>query len=175
MRQSPPCCAPPPPVRAPENNLIILAACHPCARKFAQGAEVRLTNGYKEDAVHPSCASTITSRLFVLGARDVCLVGENPTCVVSVLEGLDGYGHATTAMYEVNSPPPRSADPLLHALVRYGDAHWDPAVSGDPKEAYDGPVLQQGLQTIRPRQLPRRGAGGRENQKHYTQAVSSAR
>ena len=34
---------------------------------------------------HPSCDSPNTSRRFALGASDVCLVGENPTCSVPAL------------------------------------------------------------------------------------------
>ena len=41
-------------------------------------------------ATHNSCGSpTNTSRRFALGARDVCLVGESPTCSVSALERCD--------------------------------------------------------------------------------------
>ena len=35
-------------------------------------------------SVHPSCDSSNTSRRFALGASNVCLVGENPTCSVPV-------------------------------------------------------------------------------------------
>ena len=51
-----------------------------------------------QDASHPSCDSPNTSRRFELGARDVCLVGENPTFSVPALWGCEGiwpydYGH----------------------------------------------------------------------------------
>ena len=46
---------------------------------------VRLTSGSWKDAVHPSCDSPNTSQRFALGASNVCLVAENPTCSVPVL------------------------------------------------------------------------------------------
>ena len=58
------------------------------ARKYAQGAELRLTSGslfLVGDAAHPSCDSPNTSRRFALGASDVCLVGENPARPVPAL------------------------------------------------------------------------------------------
>ena len=45
-------------------------------------AGVRLTSGSWMDAVQLSLDSPKTSRRFALGARNVCLVGENPTCSV---------------------------------------------------------------------------------------------
>ena len=59
--------------------------CHPYARKQAQGAEVRLTSGSWKNAVHPSFDSPNTSRRFALGASNVSLVGENPTCSVPAI------------------------------------------------------------------------------------------
>ena len=49
--------------------------------------------------MQPSCDLPITSRRFALGARDVCLVGENLTCSVLVLWGCEGlwsydYGYS---------------------------------------------------------------------------------
>ena len=45
-------------------------------------ADVRFTSGSWKNAIHPSCDSPNTPRRFALGASDVCLVGENPTCSV---------------------------------------------------------------------------------------------
>ena len=73
--------APPHPTRlevaTPETNQLV-RRCHPCTRKSASHAvlsRMQLT----------SCDSPNTSRCFPLGARDVCLVGENPTCCVPAL------------------------------------------------------------------------------------------
>ena len=68
-------------VATPENK-VTHWRCHPSARKSEKGAEVRLTSGSWKDSVHPSCDSPNTSRRFALGASNVCLVGENPTCSV---------------------------------------------------------------------------------------------
>ena len=48
---------------------------------------------------YTSCDSPNTSRRFALGASNVCLVGENPTCSFPALQGCEGlwshdYGHA---------------------------------------------------------------------------------
>ena len=40
------------------------------------------SSGSRKDAVHPSRGSPNTSWRFTLGASNVCLVGENPTCSV---------------------------------------------------------------------------------------------
>ena len=40
------------------------------------------SGSYWKDGVHPSCDSSNTSRRFALGASNVCLLGENPTCSV---------------------------------------------------------------------------------------------
>ena len=69
----------------------------------AQGGGVRLMSGsWTDDAVHSSCDSPSTSRRFALGASNVCLVGEKPTCSVpALLWGCEGlwlydYRHART-------------------------------------------------------------------------------
>ena len=57
----------------------------------------------------PPPLSPNSSRRFVLGASNVCLVGENPTCSVSIV-GIQGvYGGTTTAMHDRTTPhsPPR--------------------------------------------------------------------
>ena len=69
-------------VATPENKSITHWRCHSYARKKAQGAEVRLTSGSWKDAVYSSCDSPNISRRFALGASNVCLVGDNPTCSV---------------------------------------------------------------------------------------------
>ena len=62
-----------------------IPSCHLMCKNDTQGAEVRLTSDSWKDTVHPSCDSPNPSRRFTLGARDVCLVGENPTCSVPAL------------------------------------------------------------------------------------------
>ena len=66
-----------------------------------------LTNDSWKDAVHPSCDSPNTSRRFALGASNVCLVVENPTGF-SCRHSRDArvYGHTTTAMHKLSTPPP---------------------------------------------------------------------
>ena len=59
-------------------------------RASTKGAEVRLTSSSWKDAVHPSCDSPNTSRRFSLGASNVCLVGDNPTCSISDMVGVRG-------------------------------------------------------------------------------------
>ena len=55
----------------PENkNKLTHWRRHPYARKYAQGIEVRLTNGSWEDAVHLSCDLPNTSRRLALGASN---------------------------------------------------------------------------------------------------------
>ena len=79
----------------------------PCARKYAQGAEVRFTSGSWKDVVHPSYESPNTLRRFVLGARDVYLVGENPTGSVPALyacEGLSSYDYGCALREYIPAP-----------------------------------------------------------------------
>ena len=70
---------------------------------------------------HPPCYSPNTSRRFALGANNVCLVGENPTCSSRHCRDATVYGHTTTAMHEIEyifpieytpAPPESTAKPL---------------------------------------------------------------
>ena len=70
----------------------VIGRCHPYASPRQKRFSVK-------SAAHPSCASPSTSRRFVLGASNVCLVGENPTCSVPALWGCEAlcsydYSHA---------------------------------------------------------------------------------
>ena len=76
-------------------------------KQESRRAEVRLTSGSWKDAVHYSCESLNTSRLFVLGASNICLVGENLACFVPAEYGRESpwsydYGHSQN---EYNPPP----------------------------------------------------------------------
>ena len=54
--------------------------------------------------------SSNTSRRFALGASNVCLVGENPTCSVLALQGWEGlWLYTTTAMHDMTTFPPNTA------------------------------------------------------------------
>ena len=68
---------------------------------------------FLEDAAHPSCDSPNTSRRFALGASNVCLVVENPTCPVPALWDARviplwsyDYGHAQTEYTPSPLAPP---------------------------------------------------------------------
>ena len=50
------------------------------------------------------CDSPSTSRRFALGSRDVCLVGENPTCSMPACRDARVYGLETTDMLEMSTP-----------------------------------------------------------------------
>ena len=68
--------------------------------------QVCFTGGSWKYAVRPSWDSPNTSRRFALGACNVWLVGENPTCSVPAYYGCEGqwsydYGHA-----RISSTPP---------------------------------------------------------------------
>ena len=53
---------------------------------YAQGAEVRLRGWFSARMqLNLHATRRNTPRRFALGARDVCLVGENPTCSVLTL------------------------------------------------------------------------------------------
>ena len=54
-----------------QSNSLALSS---ISKKWAQGAEVRLTSGSWKYAVHPSCDSPNTSRRFALGASNAWLV-----------------------------------------------------------------------------------------------------
>ena len=54
-------------------------------------------------------AEYLTARRVALGASNVCPVGKNPTCSVRpVRHSRDArvYGHTTTAVYKLSTPPP---------------------------------------------------------------------
>lgn len=82
--------------------------------------EVHPTNGCWKDAVYPACESPTTSRCFVLGANNACLILENSTCLVPTKYGCEGllpydYGHIQAK----NTPPPprHAARPRVLAWV----------------------------------------------------------
>ena len=62
---------------------------HPYAKKDAKGARKSASQAVlsRMCTAHPSCNSPNTSRRVALGARDVCLVGENPTRSVRAVSG----------------------------------------------------------------------------------------
>ena len=80
--------APPPP---------LVQQCHSSARKHAQGAEVRLTSGSRQDTAHPACDKPNTSRHCALGAGNVYLIVRKPGLlhpgIVRMRWSYD-YGHA---------------------------------------------------------------------------------
>ena len=88
-------------VATPENRSIHWTLSSICKN-------IRLTSGSHSDTAHPPCDSPNSSRPFALGASNVCLVGENPTCSVPALYGRDArvYGHPITATHGMNTPPP---------------------------------------------------------------------
>ena len=98
--------SPPPPPRSRKqiNNSTMSSY----ARKYTRGAaaEARPASGSLWHAVHPSFDSPNTSRRFALGASDVCLARESPTCSVSALWNATVYGHSTTAMHGRSTVPP---------------------------------------------------------------------
>ena len=51
-------------------------------------------------------AEYLTARRVALGASNVCPVGKNPTCSVRHSRDARVYGHTTTAMYKLSTPPP---------------------------------------------------------------------
>ena len=83
-----------------EYKLIISKLSSVCKRKYAQLVPKSASQVVLGRMVaQPPCDSTNTSRRFALGARDVCLVGESPTCSVPVLYRCEGllscdYGYA---------------------------------------------------------------------------------
>ena len=66
------------------------------------------TNSSQYDAAHPLCDSPNTLRRFALGASNICLIGEGPTCSVPALldERVYEYGHTITAVYDMSAPRP---------------------------------------------------------------------
>ena len=73
-------------VATPENKSIHSTLSFVCTK-------IRLERAYCIKMVGcspPSMRLTNTSRRFALGASDVCLVGENPTCSVPALQGCEG-------------------------------------------------------------------------------------
>ena len=65
-----------------------------------------------KDAVHPSLDSPNTSRRFARGASNVYLVGGNSTCPVpGHSRDARVYGHTTTAIHKLSTPPPPPPPP----------------------------------------------------------------
>ena len=69
----------------PPTPSVCIRRCHPYARKSAaRGVNSRV------QLAHPSCDTPNASRRFALGASDVCLVGEKPTCSVPAFGEMRG-------------------------------------------------------------------------------------
>ena len=63
-----------------------------------------------------------TSRRFAISARNVCLVGENPTCSVPAFVGMRGStGCTTTGTHDMSTSPPPCAL-LSHVPFRMSEA-----------------------------------------------------
>ena len=85
----------PPPARglegaAPGNksvNSTLASICKKDRNTMPTSAPQAVLGG---DAAHPSCDSRNTSHRFAHGAKNVCLVRENPTCSVPTLKGCQG-------------------------------------------------------------------------------------
>ena len=76
---------------------------------------------------HPSCDSPNTSRRFALGASDVCLVGENPTCSVPAF-----WSHA---YQEYTRRPPTFEMPSRSCLLYTSPSPRDLSTSRMPSSA----------------------------------------
>ena len=79
---------------------------HPCASPPRR----RLLTCRMQPTLH---VTPNNSRRFALGASGDRLVGENPTCSVSAIVEMRGgvYGHTTTAMHNMSTPPPLPPPP----------------------------------------------------------------
>ena len=105
--------------------VVLLSSVATAARRQAyafraQGAETRLTSDSKQDAAHPPCDSSNTSRRSALGASKIFLVDENPTYSVPALWGYKGlwsydYGHACHEF-----TPSRTSMMVLSRLLNSG-------------------------------------------------------
>ena len=72
--------------------------------------KVRLAGRSRWGATHPSRGSPSTSRRFALSAKNIFLVGKNPTCSVPLhCREARAYGHSATGMHCMIAPMPTAA------------------------------------------------------------------
>ena len=86
---------------------------------------------YEWDAARPSCDSPSTSQPLALGARDVCLVGVNPTCSVPTLylvrvRGSNSYTYMRLGLCMKREQPPIAhsrcqAEFIMNETLQKGD------------------------------------------------------